>query len=95
METTSTTMNENYKSYCENNKINQPYKSSLIIDTKVYNEVVKKLRSFFENRGFLEVSTQNRLSIIAACEDPFNVSTLALLVMMGRRPMLVPSSRSP
>ena len=75
METTSATTNEGYKSYCENNKISQPYKSSLIIDTKVYNEVVKKLRSFFENRGFLEVSTQNRLSILAACEDPFNVST--------------------
>ena len=64
-----------YKSYCEKKKITEPYKSSLIIDTKVYNEVVKKLRSFFEARGFLEVSTQNRLSILAACEDPFNVST--------------------
>lgn len=63
-----------YESYCEKKKIIEPYKSSLIIDTKVYNEVVKKLRSFFEARGFLEVSTQNRLSILAACEDPFNVS---------------------
>ena len=62
-------------SYCENNKICQPYKSSLIIDTQVYNQVIKKLRSFFEARGFLEVSTQNRLSILAACEDPFNVNT--------------------
>ena len=27
------------------------------------------------NKGFLEVHTQNRLSILAACEDPFNVAT--------------------
>lgn len=62
-------------SYCVNNNINRPYQSSLIIDTKVYSEVVNKVRSFFLSRGFLEVSTQNRLSILAACEDPFNVGT--------------------
>ena len=27
------------------------------------------------DKGFLEVHTQNRLSILAACEDPFNVAT--------------------
>ena len=59
--------------HCESNNINKPYESSLIIDTAVYDEVVQKLRSFFISRGFLEVSTQNRLSILAACEDPFNV----------------------
>jgi len=31
------------------------------------------MRNFFLGRGFLEVATQNRLSILAACEDPFNV----------------------
>jgi len=61
------------KDYVENNKINRPYESGLIIDTKEFNEVVEKLRSFFISRKFLEVSTQNRLSILAACEDPFNV----------------------
>lgn len=61
--------------YCENNKINKPYDSSLIINTEEFNEVVEKLRSFFVSRKFLEVSTQNRLSILAACEDPFNVGT--------------------
>ena len=61
--------------YCENNKIHVPYQSSLIIDTKVYNQVIDKVRSYFVSRGFLEVSTQNRLSILAACEDPFNVGT--------------------
>ena len=46
----------------------------MIIDTKTYNYVIKKLRDFFNSRHFLEVSTQNRLSILAACEDPFNVN---------------------
>ena len=59
--------------YCENNKINKPYESSLNLDTKEFNEVVTKMREFFISKGFLEVATQNRLSILAACEDPFNV----------------------
>ena len=29
----------------------------------------------FLDKGFKEVHTQNRLSILAACEDPFNVAT--------------------
>ena len=60
--------------YCKNNNINTPYNSSLIINTREFNQVVEKLRAFFISRKFLEVSTQNRLSILAACEDPFNVS---------------------
>ena len=60
--------------YCTNN-INIPYQSSLIINTHEYHEVVSKLRAFFLSKNFLEVSTQNRLSILAACEDPFNVGT--------------------
>lgn len=66
---------EGYETYCERNNINVPYQSSLIIDTATYDKVIQKLRSFFVSKGFLEVSTQNRLSILAACEDPFNVST--------------------
>ena len=61
--------------YCCNNNINKPYESSLVIDTTEYHKVVSKLRSFFLSKNFLEVSTQNRLSILAACEDPFNVGT--------------------
>ena len=61
--------------YCENNKIGRPYQSSLIIDTTKFNIVVQKLREYFLSKNFLEVSTQNRLSILAACEDPFNVGT--------------------
>jgi aspartyl/asparaginyl-tRNA synthetase len=45
------------------------------IDAKKFTTVVKKLRQFFDNQGFLEVHTQNRLSILAACEDPFNIRT--------------------
>lgn len=51
------------------------YDSKLILNSREYNAVVKKLREFFLNRNFIEVCTQNRLSILAACEDPFNVET--------------------
>ena len=46
-----------------------------LIDTCEFNIVVQKLRSFFTSKGFLEVHTQNRLSILAACEDPSTIST--------------------
>jgi len=59
--------------YCKTNKLNRPYLSSLNLDTQEFNEVVAKLRSFFISRKFLEVSTQNRLSILAACEGQINV----------------------
>ena len=54
---------------------NKCYQSGLIIDSQKFNKVVKKLREFFWSKNFLEVHTQNRLSILAACEDPFNVQT--------------------
>ena len=44
-------------------------------DTKSYNELVQKMRIFFLNRGFIEVPTQSRLSILAACENPHSVAT--------------------
>ena len=46
-----------------------------IVDTHEFNFVVQKLRAFFVSKGFLEVHTQNRLSILAACEDPSTIST--------------------
>ena len=46
-----------------------------LIDPKKFTDTVGLLRSFFISKGFLEVHTQNRLSILAACEDPFNVAT--------------------
>ena len=33
------------------------------------------MRAFFRDRAFIEVPVQHRLSILAACEDPFNVAT--------------------
>lgn len=42
-----------------------------------YHKVVKKLRAFFETKNFIEVPTQSRLSILAACEDPQTISTFA------------------
>lgn len=51
------------------------YNSGLIIDSDKFNKVVKKLREFFWSKNFIEVHAQNRLSILAACEDPFNVQT--------------------
>ena len=48
--------------------------TQLINPTK-FTKTVGLLRSFFLDKGFEEVHTQNRLSILAACEDPFNVAT--------------------
>jgi len=46
-----------------------------LIDPKKYTKTVDLLRSFFLSKGFYEVHTQNRLSILAACEDPETVAT--------------------
>lgn len=46
-----------------------------LISPHKFTHTVDLLRSFFLDKGFLEVHTQNRLSILAACEDPFNVAT--------------------
>ena len=46
-----------------------------LIHPQKFTDTVGLLRSFFLDKGFLEVHTQNRLSILAACEDPFNVAT--------------------
>ena len=40
-----------------------------------FHQVVKKLRKFFEDKNWIEVHTQSRLSILAACEDPSTIST--------------------
>ena len=45
------------------------------IDYKNFDIVVNKLRTFFrEVKGFREVHTQNKLSILAACEDPKTIA---------------------
>jgi len=42
---------------------------------KDFDVAVTKLRSFFKSKGFVEVHTQDKLSILAACEDPTTMST--------------------
>jgi aspartyl/asparaginyl-tRNA synthetase len=40
-----------------------------------FNKVMTSLRGFFLAKNYTEVHTQDRLSILAACEDPNNVAT--------------------
>lgn len=44
-------------------------------DIRAFSAVANKLRSFCLEKGFCEVNTQDRLSILAACEDPTTVAT--------------------
>ncbi len=46
-----------------------------LIDPYEFTACVSKMRRFFEDKGFLEVHTQSRLSILAACEDPKTITT--------------------
>lgn len=46
-----------------------------IIEPHLFSQVVNKMRLFFLGKGFLEVHTQNRLSIMAACEDPKTIAS--------------------
>ena len=46
-------------------------------DTETYHELVSRLREFFVARGYKEVPTQSRLSILAACENPHSVATFS------------------
>lgn len=46
-------------------------------DINAYSKVVNRLRQFFQRKGFIEVHTQDRLSILAACEDPTTVATFS------------------
>lgn len=43
--------------------------------TLTYNSLVQKMRDFFLQKNFVEVPTQSRLSILAACENPHSVTT--------------------
>lgn len=44
-------------------------------DIVAYDATVKRLRDFFQKKGFVEAHTQDRLSILAACEDPTTLAT--------------------
>jgi aspartyl/asparaginyl-tRNA synthetase len=42
-------------------------------NTKIYHELVQKMRGFFLDKGYVEVPTQSRQSILAACENPHSI----------------------
>ena len=44
-------------------------------NTLTYNTLVQKMRDFFLSKNFVEVPTQSRLSILAACENPHSITT--------------------
>ncbi len=46
-----------------------------LIDPLDYHQTITPLRGFFLSRGFIEVPTQSRLSILAACEDPTTIGS--------------------
>ena len=46
-----------------------------MFNTKTYHILVQKMRDFFLQKGFIEVPTQSRLSILAACENPHSITT--------------------
>lgn len=46
-----------------------------MFNTKSYSTLVQLMRDFFLQKGFIEVPTQSRLSILAACENPHSVAT--------------------
>jgi len=44
-----------------------------------FNQITRQCRDYFQNHlGFIEVPTQSRLSILAACEDPSTITTFQL-----------------
>lgn len=44
-------------------------------DSKTYSILVQKMRDFFLSKSYVEIPTQSRLSILAACENPHSVKT--------------------
>lgn len=46
-----------------------------LIPTVEYSSLIQKMREFFLDRKYYEVAVQSRVSILAACEDPFTVQS--------------------
>ena len=46
-----------------------------VISPKKFSFVSNRLRTFFLQKGFIEVHTQNRISIMAACENPHSIAS--------------------
>lgn len=45
-----------------------------MINAFEYHTCISRLREFFVDKGFIDVPTQSRLSILAACEDPGTIT---------------------
>lgn len=65
-------------------KVKQKNEQSFIpvIQPEKFSIVTNKMRTFFLQKGFQEVHTQNRISIMAACEDP---NTIAMYEYLGEK----------
>lgn len=48
------------------------------VDPREFHYIIGKFRTFFLERGYIEVYTQNRVTVLAACEQPENVVTYRL-----------------
>lgn len=59
---------------CNNKQAKLKTKPSEYVDPVEFHTVHMKLRKFFIKKGFIEVPTQSRLSILAACEDPTTIA---------------------
>ncbi len=46
-----------------------------LVSPRKFSFVINQMRTFFLQKGFVEVHTQNRLSILAACENPHSIAT--------------------
>ncbi|MGL4348613.1 MAG: amino acid--tRNA ligase-related protein [Chlamydiales bacterium] len=46
-----------------------------MIPTVEYSSLIQKMREFFLEKKYYEVAVQSRVSILAACEDPFTVQS--------------------
>lgn len=42
-------------------------------NVQIYHELTQKMRNFFLEKGYLEVPSQSKLSILAACENPHSI----------------------
>lgn len=51
------------------------YQQNSLIPTVEYSSLIQKMREFFLERKYYEVAVQSRVSILAACEDPFTVQS--------------------
>lgn len=51
------------------------HQQNSLIPTVEYSSLIQKMREFFLGKKYYEVAVQSRVSILAACEDPFTVQS--------------------